>query len=156
MYKINGKKAQMAEGLTWVVATIAIIVILLFSIFITSDVFGFNSNEIAPKSFSSSLNHKSLLSYLLTKEPSGEMVYSKIKADENLNDFNGNLALKVFKGLYGHEYSGMWVGVSNPEALIAGRVGNKFFDRTSLVGTESYSLMIKFAKEKFVEAIFVK
>ena len=50
----------------------------------------------------------------------------------------------------------MWVGVSNPEALIAGRVGNKFFDRTSLVGTESYSLMIKFAKEKVVEAIFVK
>jgi len=153
----KSRKAQISEGLTWVAATIAIIIILLISVVITSTAFDLNDREIIPESFTATLNQKSLMSYLLTREPGGETVYSAIKKDENLNDFNGNLAVKVFKGLYEKEYSGIWVGVSDLGFnIIGGRIGNDFFARISLIGSEAYSTMIKFAQEKAVEAVFVK
>jgi len=153
----KSRKAQISEGLTWVAATIVIIVILLFSIVITSTAFDLNSMKIKPASFTAGLNQKSLLSYLLTKQPSGEIVYSTIKKDENLKGFNGELAVKIFMGLYEKEYSGIWLGVSDLGFnIVGGRTGNDFFDRTSLVGTESYFIMMKFAQKKAVEAVFVK
>ena len=96
------KKAQISEGITWIVATIAIIIILLVSVFITS-LYVSDSNEIK-MDFSDSIPQKSFHSYLLTKEPNGETIYYKIKQDEDLSDFNGNLALRIFKELYKEEY----------------------------------------------------
>ena len=154
---MKNKRAQISEGLTWVVATIAIIVILLISLAITTLAFDLNNTKIKSESFGSALMQKSLMSYLLTKESGRGTVYSEIKRDENLKGFNGDLAVKVFKGLYGKEYSGIWVGVSNLGFnLIGGREGNNFFSRMSLISTEYYLIMIKFAEEKAVEVVFAK
>ena len=84
-------------------------------------------------------------------------VYSTIKKDENLKDFNGDLAVKIFKGLYEKEYSGIWVGVSegglNP--IIQG-TGNDFFSRISLTGLDSDFINIKLSPEKVIQGVFVK
>ncbi len=104
------KKAQISEGITWIVATIAIIVILLFSIFISSFFFS-GKDSIRNTFFSSDINQKSFLSYLLTKDQSGKTVISQITSEQDLNNFNGNLGLKIFKGIYGAKYD-TWLGVS--------------------------------------------
>lgn len=158
MYK--DKHAQISEGLTWVVATIAIIIILLFSLFLTS--FVFKDNLLAKNYFSYSIPQKSFLSYLLTKESNGGVIYSKIKADESLTDFNGNLARQVFNKLYKKNYPvAIWLGVDF-EGL--GIRKNDFFGSkpTSVRGGDiSYTFVdyvyneIPLSKEKWIKLILM-
>ncbi len=113
------KKAQIGETITWVVATIIIIVILAFSIFVTSSLTkgkgisgAGNGKEIGVINEKDLIAAKSLSSYLLTKDASGEIVFEQIKTEGNLNDFNGELAEAIFEGLYSKDYSHViWFGV---------------------------------------------
>ncbi len=163
----KSRKGQIAEGLTWVIATIAIIIILLISISLTT--FYTKDREIKKDFFTDSANQKSVLSYLLTKEPSGEIVYSDIKKEGNLKGASGDIALKVFNGLYKDNYQEIWIGVSNiGEGAIStslNGIKNEFFgtknplsDPSSLsVGyTGAYSSIIPLGDNKFFQAIFVR
>lgn len=165
---MHSKKAQISEGVTWVVATIAVIIILLFSLFLVS--FSTKNREISKDFFSDSLNQKTFLSYLLTKEET-EFIFSKIKTDENLDNFNGNLAMKIFNELYKDKYSEIWIGTSK---LREGAIGtsmngieNNFFGKkpSSVVSgamgavayKDSYSSILPLKKKEiFAEAFFSK
>ena len=107
------KKAQIGETITWLVATVIIIVILIFSIFVTGLVGKNKEFQILPKK--DLLATKSLSSYLLTQDDSGKKVFEQLKDKENLdeffNNFSGPLAVRVFKGLYKKDYPyAVWFG----------------------------------------------
>jgi hypothetical protein len=163
------KKGQISEGITWIVATTAIIIILLISIFVTSLSASGNS-EVRGDYLSPNIAQKSFFSYLLTKE-SGRTIYSDIKENEKINNADGNLALKVFNGLYKKDYSKIWFGISELRAGTANRLNglkNEFFGDKPLEATGlrtdyntfwDYSIIsvaIKFSDQKFLEAVFVK
>ena len=112
MYSKINNKGQVGETVTWVVATVVIIVVLGISIFIASFFF---SKEKAPDIFSittaDTLASKSLFSYALTKDDTGKTVYSELKAEDNLNEFNGEIAKKIFKDFYEKDYADVWLGL---------------------------------------------
>jgi hypothetical protein len=115
---LDNKRAQIGETMTWVVATIVIVVILIFSIFIVSFVKD-ESKEFKIQNSSDLLAVKSLSGYLLTQDKDGLNVYNHLIIDENLNDFNGNLALKIFKGFYEKDYGFVWLAIySKPNNII--------------------------------------
>lgn len=113
--KLKNKQAQIGETITWVVATIIIIVILIFSIFIAG--FVGKDKEFQILSKEDLLATKSFSGYLLTQNDSGEKVFEQLKNEENLNEFNGPLAVRIFS-LYKDEYVGIWLGVSKKRCTI--------------------------------------
>ncbi len=122
---LHNKQAIVGGTLTWIIATIVIIVILVFSIFITSALGKAKSLVEGDRKFS--LNKetdlvatKSLTSYLLTKDNSGEIVFEQLrdKGDsletwELFDEFNGNLAKDIFLKLYKEDYrqDTVWLGI---------------------------------------------
>ena len=71
------KKSQTGETLTWVVATVVILFILLVTIFLASVL---NQNKNVEKNLNEdSIATKSFFSYLLTKNTDGKIVYEKLK-----------------------------------------------------------------------------
>ena len=168
---IINKRGQISEGLTWVVATIIIVIMLVFSIFVTS-FYVSGKKDVGSETFGDFHTQKSLMSYLLTKQGSGT-VYSNVKAAENLDSFNGNLAVKIFKGLYEIEYSQIWIGVSVFGEGFFGTslngIENSFFGRrpsstvSGPMGSVAYkdtyysTLFLKNdTEQKFVEGVFAK
>ena len=100
---MNNKRAQVSETMTWIVATVIILIILLVSVFLASLV---GQSKAFPANNKIDLfAHKSITSYLLTKDASGEIIYNEIKNDGALNDFNGNLAKNLFINLYSGYYN---------------------------------------------------
>jgi hypothetical protein len=122
---MKNKRAQISETMTWIVATIIILIILLVSVFLASIV---GQNKTFPiKNQFDLFAHKSFLSYLQAKETTGQTIYDEIKNDENFNDFNGNLANKIFVNLYsGYYNSNVFLGI-NLNRLIAPIQGNNYF-----------------------------
>ena len=92
-YKIKNKKAQIGETITWVVATIIIIAILILSIYVASLL----SNTKKTLTYASEgrkgdiLMEKSLFAYFLANETDKEVIYSELKK----NDFPINLDTKL-------------------------------------------------------------
>ena len=128
---MHNKKAQIGETLTWVVATLIIIVVLTFSIFIAGIYFEEGKN--LKSSFFKSrdvLASKSMFSYLLTPSAEGK-VYDQLKAEDNLNEFNGVLALKVFEEFYAEEYLDVWLGFLLDRTLLP-FVSNDYFGNRPL------------------------
>lgn len=122
----KNKKGQVGETVTWVIATVIIIVILVVSIFIASAYIG-NNKEADLNRQADVLASKSLLAYLLTKDSGGKSVYEQIKTEKNLNNFNGNLALNIFKNFYENpdkEYQQVWFGYSQYSEGLAGGTWN--------------------------------
>ena len=103
MKKILNKRAQVGETLTWTFATLIILFILIVSVFLASLV-GREKTLSSTNKFDVFAD-KSLVAYLLTKDSNGNNIYNQIKNEEQLNDFNGNLAKQIFNGLYGGYYS---------------------------------------------------
>lgn len=95
--------------MTWIVATIIIIFILALAIFFAKLKIS-NDKEINTFTGKDALASKSLFSWLLTKNTDGTSVYSQLQ-EENLNGFNGDLAVKIFDGYYGKEYKKVWIGI---------------------------------------------
>ena len=92
---LNQKKGQIGETMTWVVATLIIVVILSISIYTSSIVSKtkiLNSVDFDPEKLKQNLlAKKSMMAFLLTDE-------------DNLNEFNKNLASEIFKKIYGKEF----------------------------------------------------
>lgn len=147
MLKIKqDKNGQIGETITWVVATIIIVLVLAISIFISS-FYAEKFKRIQEPYFQTAdiPASKSLFSYLLTWDSEGKKVYSQIKEDGSFNDFNGNFAVKVFRGLYQKDYlnnpNNIWLGIvvntaenangkpcaSEPKFCILLSIGNNFF-----------------------------
>ena len=126
--KINkGKKGEIGETVTWIVATVIIIVVLLISIFATVtgilDFKNFNYMKQAD-----ALASKSFFSYLLTESDAGTSVYEQLGSEENFSEFNGELAKNIFTEFYGEEYLAVWVGFfNNKNPLFYG--SNEYFGR---------------------------
>lgn len=115
--KINDKRGQTGETITWLVATVVIVVVLLISIFVASAFFGDNK-KILSIGNADYLAISSLFSYALTKDSGGNLIYNKIKDDGNLNDFNGNLALDIFRKFYADSTTEVWVGLVSEGTLL--------------------------------------
>ncbi len=108
------KKGQVGETVTWIVATIVIIVVLGVSIFIASAKFNTDQTpDLQSISMVDTLASKSLFSYVLTNDSAGQIIYNQIKTEGNLNNLNGNLAQRIFNGFYKNEYSKIWLGTIN-------------------------------------------
>jgi len=108
--QIKNKRAQVGETVTWIVATVIIIVILAISLFVSS-FYTRTSKDLDFSKTTDTLASKSFFSYLLTKDAEGNIVYEQLKNQENLNEFNGNLGKRIFLDFYAKGYGGLWVGI---------------------------------------------
>jgi|TARA_B100001971_G_C18083236_1_gene479450 hypothetical protein len=92
---LNQKKGQIGETMTWVVATLIIIVILFISIYMSSLISKtkiLDSVDFDPENLKQNLLvKKSMMAFVLTSEG-------------NLNEFNKNLAIEIFEKIYGKEF----------------------------------------------------
>ncbi len=109
MFNEKNKKAQVGETITWVVATLVIVVILTAGIFLASVAGIFkNSRQVEFYESSSRIPLKSFYNYLLT-EKNGNVIFDGLKSEGDFNEVNGNFAKKIFEGIYG-DYVDVWVG----------------------------------------------
>ena len=99
--KVNGKRAQVGETMTWVVATLVIIVILSLSIlFVKIGSFGFSDfGNFNLKRTSDFLAAKSFVNYLSTSE-NGKTVYQKLRDGANAEDSLSKNISKFYSGDY--------------------------------------------------------
>lgn len=104
------KKAQIGETVTWFVATVIIVLLILISVFLAT-LGPWNDKKVGSEKSVDYLSSKSLNSYVLTESDNRERIYDQLVAEENLNDFNGQLALDIFEDYYGHEFGDVWIGM---------------------------------------------
>lgn len=91
------KKAQIGETMTWIIATIVIIAILIISIYISS-LLGEAKSNISYKDFERKndlLMEKSLFAYFLSDE--SQVIYGRIKEQETYDDLDDKI--KEVKGV---------------------------------------------------------
>ncbi len=99
------KKAQTGTTLTWIVATIIIIVLLTVTIFLAQ--FSSSNKKVSFSSEKDTLVSKSFFGYLSTNNKD---IYNQIKIGD-LNKQTGDLALEVFE-IFEDEYpKGIWLGI---------------------------------------------
>ncbi len=110
---LRKKQGQVGETITWVVATIVIIVILSVSIFVAS--LTGKSKKFEVQRSADLVVTKSLVSYLKTVGPDEVTVYEQLKEAENLDIFTGPLAENVFKKFYEKEdeYMEIWMSMGD-------------------------------------------
>jgi len=106
---MKNRRAQIAETITWIFATLVIVAVLAISLF-ASSLYLKDSKDIAFFKRIDVLASKSLFSYLLTKDATGSTAYEQLKTQENLNDFNGNLGKTIFLESYDRDYEDIWLG----------------------------------------------
>ena len=106
----NNRKAQIGETVTWVVATIAIIIILVISVLVVS-IGPFKNREFKEGGTSDLLVTKSFTGYLLTDDGNG-VVFEQLKdkktyleAPQETTRIDRTFPKKIFLGLYKDEYS---------------------------------------------------
>ena len=153
------KKAQVGETVTWVVATVIIILILGVSIFISSAKLG--EGKDVGSAFSQSedtLASKSLFSYMLTPEEETN-IYEQLKKGENLNEVNGQLALDIFGEFYKDDYVKIWLGMRKKgDFEIFSSVPNDYFPFRSdknipVLGQQNIFKGIALSEEKSVALV---
>lgn len=122
------KKGEIGETITWLVATIIIIIMLLISIFVVSAHFR-KYKKFGVCKERDLLVTKSLTSYLLTKDSGREIFYhleekenlgklfEKRADEEDLGEFGYNLAEKIFSEFYKKEYIAHNFFFSSPSRL---------------------------------------
>jgi len=127
----NKKLGQIGKTITWVVATVIIIVILFISIFVATSYLGGSKKADFSKQ-TDILASKSFFAYLLTEDTGGQTIYEQLREEENLNDFNGNLALNIFEEFYRKDYPyTIWLVIySKPHDIIT----NTFFPKPPICG----------------------
>ena len=133
--KASSKRAQTGETITWIVATVIIIIVLAISIYIAGFYLGNNKNvrvSLAPD-FSVS---GSFFSYLLTEGSGGETVYSQIQKQGNLNSLTGQLAVNVSDYAV-KNYDTVWIGVVDSRNVFP-PVANDYFSTLKSLGEFPY------------------
>ena len=115
--KLQNKRGQTGEAITWIVATLIIIVILLISISIAN--FMGNNKKFDYSKRVDVLASKSLFAYLLTEEfEEDKIIYEKIKEVGNFTKFNGELAVSIFEQFYNEDYWLVWSAIySKPNRI---------------------------------------
>lgn len=125
---LNKKLGQIGETMTWFVATVIIVVILLISIFVATSFLSKNKEINFVAKQNDILASESFFAYLLTEDDSGQIVYNQIKNSEGFNDFNGNFALEIFEEFYSKDYSKVWLGIAQNVA-VAPSIKNDYFGK---------------------------
>jgi|SRR5271157_5297093 len=125
MYKNN--RAQAGETITWLFATIIIVVVLLVSILVASILEGPDKKvQMYPEDL---LAQRTFLSYLLTKGTSGQIIYNEINGAGDFNSDNGNLAATIFKNLYDGYYNwALYLGINLNIQIGYNLQSNKYFN----------------------------
>ena len=140
----KNRRGQVGETMTWLIATIIIIVILTISVFI-AQIYAGKKGKIYESRIADSLAEKSFFSFLLTKD-----VWTKLQNDGNLKGSNGILAKNIFDN-YKEEYSlGLWIGVldrasDDKEGVIRNQgLENDFFGKkpSGYIGAVGYGAVI--------------
>jgi len=131
----NKKSGQIGETVTWVVATVTIVVILLIAIFVATSFFTKNKKADFLAKQSDILASESFFAYLLTEDDSGQTVYEQIKNLENLNEFNGNFAIEIFDGFYSKDYPKVWLGIIQKVA-VAPSIKNEYFGSKPVISAD--------------------
>jgi len=119
-------RGQASEGIVWILATIIIVVILFISISISISMG--KGRTLSYQSQADLFAKKTLSSYLLTPGNSGNIVFHELRTEEQFNEFNGNLAVSIFKEFYNREpFYGraVWLGI-NFEGFSLGRKNDYF------------------------------
>ena len=120
------KKGQIGETITWFVATIIIIIVLMVLIVVVTSFYGDFKGIKKTTTSVDVLASKSFFSWVLTEDSGGKMIYEQLQEEDNLNDFNGLLAEKIFKNFYSEEYQDVWVGM-NIDRVFSPYAPNKYF-----------------------------
>lgn len=127
----KNKRGQIGTTLTWMVATVIIIVFLIISVFIVSFYGIGNGKTVSENRESDSLARKSFFAYLLTTEDDN-IIYKRLKEGKSFTDFSGHLAERIFKGLYKKDYpEGVWIGYYLGEETISSPSNDYFGGRPS-------------------------
>jgi len=136
-FSINGKKAQIGETMTWVVATLIIVIILAISIYAVS--FNFGERKFNVNTFSDLYAVKSLSGYMLTGD-----IYGELNRDGNFTVENGNFAVEIFRSFYGEDYYNVWLGFSD-------EMTNDYFGKraSGIIGDNAGIISLGSAYEKF-------
>ncbi len=135
------RRAQVGETMTWIVATIVIIVILVISIYIAG-ASGIAKKAILGREFeikghNDLLVTKSFVGYLLTKEEGeienvfGQMV--ELNENERIQNIiiNPDLAKKIFKEIYNNDYpDNSWMGFILVQGSVKGKLIQTIFPNT--------------------------
>ena len=150
------KRAQIGATLTWAVASVIILVVLLITIVLANFwSFGNDSKKIVINNPSDLFASKSLTAYLLTKDVSGEAVYRELNNTGDFNELNGNLAKSIFKTLYGGDYpSGVYLGLYNPSALFS-LERNSYFGSVPLTSKRGGLTGTVYTKDSTEEFIYL-
>lgn len=107
--KRKSKKAQVGETISWIFATVIILLILIVAVFISSFVVKGGKN-LGTTNQADLFAAESLASFLLTKGSSGATIYQEI-SQNGFNDFSGNLAVNIFS-LFSNYYDyGIFMGI---------------------------------------------
>ncbi len=132
----KNKRAQLGETITWLVATIVILIVLIVSVFLASLI---GKTKIFPVTTQIDLfAQESVTSYLITKDYSGISIYDQITQDGNFNNFNGNLAASILKTLYSGYYGRVvWLGISNSNKEVLGNQNSYFNSPAATLISES-------------------
>jgi len=164
------QRAQIAETVTWVVATIAIIVIILISVLVVQ--FNLKDKKFSSQGDSDLLITKSMTGYLLTKNVYGNL--QNLGEEDSFNPIRENIknsqlisfATKVFRDLYSEEYPDpFWIGVVHKDRkYLAGSteiVSNTFGARNDRLASRHpngrfFYNHVKLNDELVVELILVK
>lgn len=159
---LKNKLGQTGETVTWIVATVIIVVILFVSIFITSVYLG-DGKEFSFTRQADSLVSKSFFSYLLTKNNEGKTIYEQLKnekldEDTKLNENIKSLAEKVFDHYrkdYGifvrltNKVGDQWIEIIEPKTIIPKRTWPHIISDRIKLDEEKYAQVILSEKEKF-------
>ena len=102
--KMVNNRGQIGETMTWMVATIIIILVLTVSILLANASFIKGEKKFPYTNHVDLFVEKSLSSYLLTKDSGGASTYAELQNGE-VTDFAKNLASNVFVSLYSGYYT---------------------------------------------------
>lgn len=109
---LRDKKAQIAETMTWVVATLIILVILTIAVFAASSMGKVNRSFASKSDDSPILLKKSLQGYLLTEDLEGENVLTKLSGG-SFDNFSDELGKKIFDDSSGAQTFSLKLNVWN-------------------------------------------
>jgi len=148
---IKNKKAQSGETVTWIVATLIIIIIMVIAIYGSSLLAKTKTFEKGKSELSSSKENNNLIAtkcltgYLSTNKEEAK-IYSIIK--EDFDSYDGNLAKQIFEP-FKNDYNSVWLGIDNQN-------NNYFGEKPGVSINQKIDINIKLNNNKNMELVLVR